>query len=287
MLSIFLVNSRPFENNELKNFKHTELGINKPNLRTRQAGKVKFWDPYCSEKGDAHEQKYTTTFVSWKEKFKREKIQEAMSLFDEVYEQLFQENRLKPKGEKIAHWRVPVEAAKMVKQKLKWMDIEKVLGPICGVQVGDKFKFRSQLQMVGLHCQSQSGIDYTMIEEKNLAISIVDSHRYLNESRSSDMLIYSGQGGLGFLGRKSPPEDQKLERGNLALKNSMVEKTPIRVIRKFDWLRDNKEVFVYDGLYIVDEFTQSKGVKGKIVFKFRLKRVPGQPPLHKMLNAIS
>ena len=114
------------------------------------------------------------------------------------------------KEAKVAHWRVPLEAAKLVQKKLKWMDSEKILGPVPGVEVGDTFKYRAQLRMAGLHCQLQSGIDFTMIKGKNLALSIVDAHRYSNESGSSDTLTYCGQGGLTFLGAKVPPEDQKL-----------------------------------------------------------------------------
>ncbi|KAI3712603.1 hypothetical protein L1987_71163 [Smallanthus sonchifolius] len=184
----------------------------------------------------------------------------------------------------MAHWRVPMEAAKVVKQMLKWMEPEKSLGPICGVQIGDQFKYRSQLKMIGLHFQLQSGIDYTNIEGKNLALSVVDAHRYSNKSASSDMLIYCGQGGLKFLGRKFPPEDQKLKRGNLALKNSMDERTPVRVIRKLEGLKKN-EVFVYDGLYVVNHYKEKRNEEGNIVYKFHLHRVPGQPPLHQMMNA--
>ncbi|MFS7960928.1 hypothetical protein Hanom_Chr08g00708791 [Helianthus anomalus] len=56
-----------------------------------------------------------------------------MNVFDEVYTQLLQEKRLKSKGEKIANWRVPVEATKIAKHTLKWIEPEKSLGHICGV----------------------------------------------------------------------------------------------------------------------------------------------------------
>ncbi|XP_076957018.1 YDG domain-containing protein At5g47150-like [Bidens hawaiensis] len=126
--------------------------------------------------------------------------------------------------------------------------------------------------MIGLHCQLQSGIDYTRIEGKNLAISIVDSHRYANETVSADMLIYCGHGGLKFLGPKSLPEDQELKRGNPALKNGMDERTVIRVIKKLKF--DKKEVFVYDGLYVANHYTRHRNEDGKTMFKYRLNRVP-------------
>ncbi|GJZ84019.1 putative histone-lysine N-methyltransferase [Tanacetum coccineum] len=273
---------------KLKSYNPKELGRNKPSLSSKPPGKVKFWDPSCPEEGDAQMPKDTAIVAAGlgKEHVRREKIKEAMIAFDEVYAKLCHENKSKSKGENIAHWRVPMEAVKIVKQRMKWMDVDKTLGPICGVQVGDRFKFRSQLQMIGLHCQPQSGIDYAKIGGKNLAISIVDSHRYLNKRESCDVFSYSGQGGHRFLGsEKFLPQDQTLERGNLALKNSMNEKTPVRVIRKLQKVGKDNDIFVYDGLYIVKQSTQEKDANGKIVFMFELNRVPGQPQLHKMLNA--
>ncbi|XP_071728998.1 YDG domain-containing protein At5g47150-like [Rutidosis leptorrhynchoides] len=268
------VDSNLDENNKVKRCEPRELG-RKTYLDSRPASKVKFWDPRCSKDGNAQKWKMDNVAnTSSNELAKREKIKIAMSLFNEVYDSRYQEkNRLKPNEDKIANWRFPQEVAKIVKQRLNWMDHEKVLGPVCGVQVGDKFRFRSQLQMVGLHCQLLCGIDYTNIQGKNLVISIVDSQRYSNESECGEKLIYCGHGGHGFLGCKKPQEDQKLERGNLALKHSMVEKKPVRVIRK---VGKNQQVFVYDGLYIVNRCTQEKS-EGKLVFKFKLNRLPGQP----------
>ena len=77
------------------------------------------------------------------------------------------------------------------------MEPDKLLGTIYGIQVGDTFRYRSQLQIVGLH-YPQTGIDYTKINQNNLAISIYDSHRYSNKSGSYDPMIYCGQGGLRF-----------------------------------------------------------------------------------------
>nr|GEU50596.1 putative SRA-YDG, PUA-like domain protein [Tanacetum cinerariifolium] len=231
----------------------------------RPEGKVKFWDPTCSKEGDMQEAIVKTSVVMDRKPLKslenadlkhgnskHEKIKEAMIIFEEFNERLYEENRLRPKEEKVAHWRVPLEAAKLVQKKLKWMDCGNILGSVLGVQIGDTFQYRAQPRMIGLHCQPLSGIDYTMIRGKNLALSIVDAHRYSNEKGSSDMLTYCGQGGLTFLGGKAPPEDQKLER------NSKDEKTPVRVIRKVHGNGRSNEVFVYDGLYSVIDFSQKR-----------------------------
>ncbi|GJV69884.1 putative histone-lysine N-methyltransferase [Tanacetum coccineum] len=257
--------TRPVMDCKLKSSKTQEL-VSRP-----VGGTVGLLDPSCD-----HKQENTMTVVSQREQVRHEKIKEAMIIFEEFNEQLYEENRLRPKEEKVAHWRVPLEAAKLVQKKLKWMDCGKILGPVRGVQVGDTFQYRAQLRMIGLHCQPLSGIDYIMIRGKNLALSIVDAHRYSNEKGSSDTLTYCGQGGLTFLGGKAPPEDQKLERGNLALKNSKDEKTPVRVIRKVHGNGRSNEVFVYDGLYSVIDFSKKRGEKGKMVFMFKLKRLPGQ-----------
>ncbi|KAJ0764601.1 putative [histone H3]-lysine(4) N-trimethyltransferase [Helianthus annuus] len=274
-----LVNSRPVENSKLKNFVPKELERSKSYLGSRSGAKVKYWDPMCEEVKKSED---TTTVVSLKENTRREKIKEVLDVFDQVYEPFYQENKRKPKSEKIPSWRIPTEAAKIVKQKLKWMDPGKVVGSVCGVQIGDKFKYRALLKMVGLHSQPQSGIDFANVEGKNLAISVVDSQRYSNVSGSSDTLIYSGQGGHGLFGSKSPPKDQQLVSGNMAMKNSMEKKSPVRVIRKVASF--GKDVFVYDGLYTVDRYTDDKNAEGNIEFKFHLKRVPGQPSLHGMLK---
>ncbi|KAM0009503.1 putative [histone H3]-lysine(4) N-trimethyltransferase [Helianthus debilis subsp. tardiflorus] len=273
-----LVSARPVENSKVKSFEARELVRSKSYLGARSTAKVKFWDPTC----EVQKSEDTTTVVSAKEKTRRKKIKEAMALFDQVYESIYQENKMKRDSEKIPPSCVPMEVAKIVKRKLKWMDPEKIAGSVCGVQIGDKFKFRSQLMMVGLHSQPHSGIDYANIEGQNVAISVVDARRYSNESGSSDTLIYSGHGGSGLYGSNVPAEDQKLVRGNMAMKNSIETKTPVRVMRKVGGF--GNDVFVYDGLYVVEKCTQGKSEEGKVVFKFHLERVPGQPSLHNMMS---
>ncbi|KAK9198300.1 hypothetical protein WN944_013484 [Citrus x changshan-huyou] len=83
--------------------------------------------------------------------------------------------------------------------------------------------------MIGLHLQIQGGIDYVKHKGKILATSIVASGGYDDNLDNSDVLIYTGQGGNVMNGGKEP-EDQKLERGNLALANSIHEQNPVRVI---------------------------------------------------------
>jgi euchromatic histone-lysine N-methyltransferase len=89
-------------------------------------------------------------------------------------------------------------------------------------------------------------------------------------------LIYTGQGG-NVMSSDKDPEDQKLERGNLALKNISEEKNPVRdVIRGSESMDGKSKIYVYDGLYLVDSCWQEMGSHGKLVYKFRLRRIPGQ-----------
>ncbi|PON54801.1 histone H3-K9 methyltransferase [Parasponia andersonii] len=71
-----------------------------------------------------------------------------------------------------------------------------------------------------------------------------------------------------------------MSRGNLALKNNMEQSLPIRVVRGHKCLASySSKVYAYDGLYKVVQYWAEKGVAGFTVFKYRLKRLPGQPQL--------
>ncbi|KAJ6294425.1 hypothetical protein OIU76_022489 [Salix suchowensis] len=128
----------------------------------------------------------------------------------------------------------------------------------------------------------------------SLATSIVVSERYANNMESPGVLIYSGHGGNPKVRGGQAIKDQKLELGNLALKHCMDSKTPVRVIYKVKlksskifslkgtgWRRNLNPIFVYDGLYIVEEFWEERGEFGKLVFKFKLRRNLDQPRLLK------
>ncbi|KAF2315119.1 hypothetical protein GH714_038190 [Hevea brasiliensis] len=94
------------------------------------------------------------------------------------------------------------------------------------VGVGDEFQYRVELNIIGLHRPTQGGIDFVKEGETFLATSIVASGGYDDDLDDSDVLINTGSGGNMKDGDKGP-EDQKLERGNLALKNSMDAQNPV------------------------------------------------------------
>jgi euchromatic histone-lysine N-methyltransferase len=77
----------------------------------------------------------------------------------------------------------------------------------------------------------------------------------------------------------------------------LIHKTPVRVIYKVKlkssktfslkgtgWSKNLNPIFVYDGLYIVEEFWEERGEFGKLVFKFKLKRNLDQPKLPQRLE---
>ncbi|KAL6841228.1 hypothetical protein ACP4OV_028746 [Aristida adscensionis] len=156
----------------------------------------------------------------------------------------------------------------------------KRIGTVPGVQIGDIFYFRMELCIIGLHAPSMGGIDYMTSkfgnEEDPVAICIVSAGGYENEDDDTDVLVYSGQGGIN----RSTDEryDQKLERGNLALERSMHRKNEIRVVRGFkDPFCITGKIYIYDGLYKIHESWMERTKSGINCFKYKLLREPGQP----------
>ncbi|CAB4279410.1 unnamed protein product [Prunus armeniaca] len=209
----------------------------------------------------------------------RNKVRETLRLFQALCRKFLQEEEGKSKEGGSSRRRIDYAAAKILKDKGKYVNIGKqILGPVPGVEVGDEFHYRVELTIVGLHRQSQGGIDYVKHGGKVLATSIVASGGYADDLDNSDSLIYTGQGG-NVMNTDKEPEDQKLERGNLALKNSLHEKNPVRVIRGSESSDGKSKTYVYDGLYLVAKCWQDVGSHGKLVFKFELDRIRDQPEL--------
>lgn len=176
--------------------------------------------------------------------------------------------------------RSDLRAANILMTKGFRTNMRKRIGVVPGVEVGDIFFFRMELCMVGLHSQSMGGIDWIggkgSLDEEPLAVSIVSSGYYDDDAEDKDILIYSGQGGA--MTRDKPVGDQKLERGNLALERSMRRANEVRVIRGIrDVANPNAKIYVYDGLYVIQESWVEKGKSGANTFKYKFVRVPGQP----------
>ncbi|GJM92796.1 hypothetical protein PR202_ga09296 [Eleusine coracana subsp. coracana] len=154
------------------------------------------------------------------------------------------------------------------------------IGFVPGVEVGDIFYFRMELCIVGLHAPSMGGIDYMTTkfgdEDDSVAICIVAAGGYDNNDDDTDVLVYSGSGGNGK--NSEERQDQKLERGNLALERSLSRKNVIRVVRGY---KDpgclTGKVYMYDGIYRIHESWKERTKTGIICFKYKLLREPGQP----------
>ncbi|WVZ64727.1 hypothetical protein U9M48_014204, partial [Paspalum notatum var. saurae] len=213
----------------------------------------------------------------------RSKVKKLLRLFQATYRKLMQ---VEEQGaRKVGNGRVDLEAAKALKNDPIYKNLGAVVGNIPGVEVGDEFHFRVELHIVGLHRSLQAGIDTSKVNGVLVATSIVASGGYPDELSSSNELIYTGSGGKA--GGNKEGGDQKLERGNLALKNCIKTKTPVRVIHGFKG-QNRSEVghskgkqtstFTYDGLYEVVECWQ-EGPIGERVFKYKLQRIAGQPEL--------
>lgn len=209
----------------------------------------------------------------------RNKVRKTLRLFQAVCRKLLQEAEAKPKSNVKESKRVDLQASKILKEKGSYVNEgEKIMGSVPGVEVGDEFQYRVELNIIGLHRQIQGGIDYMKQKNKVLATSIVASGGYADDLDNADVLIYTGQGG-NVMSSDKEPEDQKLERGNLALKNSSEVKNSVRVIRGSESADGKSRIYVYDGLYEVESYWQDMGPHGKLVYKFRLRRKPGQPEL--------
>ncbi|KAL2348207.1 hypothetical protein Fmac_002207 [Flemingia macrophylla] len=209
----------------------------------------------------------------------RKKVRETLQLFQVVSRKLLREVESKPNVRGICGKRIDLLAARILKEKGKYVNLGKqILGSVPGVEVGDEFQYRVELNIVGLHRQIQGGIDYVKHNGKILATSIVASGGYADDLDNSDVLTYTGQGG-NVMNSDKEPEDQKPERGNLALMNSCEEKNPVRVIRGSESMDRKCRTYVYDGLYVVEKCWQDVGPHEKLVYQFLLRRIPGQPEL--------
>uniref|UniRef100_A0A6N2M666 Histone-lysine N-methyltransferase n=1 Tax=Salix viminalis TaxID=40686 RepID=A0A6N2M666_SALVM len=176
--------------------------------------------------------------------------------------------------------RADLKAGNILMTKQVRTNMRKRIGTVPGVEIGDIFFFRMEMCLLGLHAQSMAGIDYMSVrnglEEEPLAVSIVSSGYYEDDAEDKDVLIYTGQGGAA--NRDKGATDQKLERGNLALERSLRRGNEVRVVRGMkDSVNQASKVYVYDGLYRIQESWVEKAKSGCNIFKYKLVRIPGQP----------
>ncbi|KAL3819655.1 hypothetical protein ACJIZ3_005560 [Penstemon smallii] len=185
--------------------------------------------------------------------------------------------------------RPDLKAGTLLMKKGVRTNSSKRIGHVPGVEVGDIFFFRMELCIVGLHAPTMAGIDYMGVkitmDEEPVALSIVSSGGYDDDGEAGDVLVYSGQGGVQR--RDGQMFDQKLERGNLALEKSLHRANDVRVIRGLKDLNGTTgKIYVYDGLYKIQESWAEKNKSECNVFKYKLVRIPGQPQAFSLWKSI-
>ncbi|WOL06195.1 hypothetical protein Cni_G14927 [Canna indica] len=177
--------------------------------------------------------------------------------------------------------RPDLKASSLMGDRDLWLNRDRrIIGSIPGISIGDVFFFRLELVVLGLHGQSQAGIDYVPASRsatgEPIATSIIVSGGYEDDEDSGLMLVYTGHGGRGPNMLKHSC-DQKLEGGNLALERSMNYGVEIRVIRG---IRSRKgpvgKIYVYDGLYKIVNCWMDVGKSGFGIYKYKLLRIEGQ-----------
>ncbi|KAG0616455.1 hypothetical protein M758_5G117100 [Ceratodon purpureus] len=211
-------------------------------------------------------------FSSWDAReqfFERRRIYKVLR---EHYE------RLKARGENIA--RPDLKAMKQMNDEGLSFKFEES-GDVPGVIVGDRFDYRSEMYVVGLHRQTQAGIVYVDYGADKIATSVVASGGYEDDRDYGEVLHYSGQGGNDYRGEKRQQEDQTRSIANEALVRSFQLRIPVRVNRGHDveTTKGWNKIYSYDGLYDVYNATTEMGASGYKVYKFELRRRSNQPPL--------
>lgn len=165
------------------------------------------------------------------------------------------------------------------------------VGSLPGMPPGTEFHNRAEMQVCGMHRKWLSGIDYRPAKdgEEAVATALVSSGGYEDDEDDGDELWYTGSGGNDLLSSRRQTGAQKLEKGNLALKNNLESGTPVRLLRYVGEVPPERSysqrLFIYDGLYAVTDYKYEVGARQHGVFKFKLVRCAGQPPLRKEASA--
>jgi putative restriction endonuclease len=147
------------------------------------------------------------------------------------------------------------------------------IGDVPGVHEEQVFADREALAVAGVHRERQAGITGTAARG---AESIVLSGGYADIDRGNT-IVYTGHGGQQA--KKQVENQTFLARGNAALKTSMINLAPVRVIRGRGKTKErNAHVhnpppsgYRYDGLYFVDDCYYEK-VDGFRLCRFRLSK---------------
>ncbi|XAR71166.1 Histone-lysine N-methyltransferase, partial [Bertholletia excelsa] len=182
----------------------------------------------------------------------RERVRETLRLFQAICRKLLQGEESKVRQQGYTSKRIDLQAAQIIRDKGKEVNTgTPTIGSVPGVVVGDEFQYRVELALVGVHRLYQASIDYIKQRGMIIATSIVASG-----------VIQTIWITLMFISAKNPV---RVIRGSKETKASTID------VRTKMFL-----TYTYDGLYTVEKYWHDVGPHGKLVFKFELRRIPGQ-----------
>nr|CAI5859936.1 unnamed protein product [Callosobruchus analis] len=163
-------------------------------------------------------------------------------------------------------------------------------GPIPGVEVGTRWRYRFQAAEAGVHRPQVAGIHG---RDGDGAYSICLSGGYEDDVDNGEEFLYTGAGGRDLSGNKRSNDqssDQELTRTNKALalncnvplNKDGAEATdwqkgkPVRVLRNWKLSKHSKyapqEGIRYDGIYKVVKYYKEKGLSGFYVWRYLFRR---------------
>ncbi len=150
-----------------------------------------------------------------------------------------------------------------------------LIGTVPGVACGAAFVNRAAVRAAGVHRPPMAGI---FGDEQLGAESVVLNGGYEDDSDLGTEVFYTGAGGQDG---GTHVHDQQLQGVNLAIARSAQLNRPVRVVRGFKLPSPYAppEGYRYDGLYKVASYWLEKTHTGFRVVRYRLLRIPGQPPL--------
>ncbi|KAL3675696.1 hypothetical protein R1sor_025644 [Riccia sorocarpa] len=183
--------------------------------------------------------------------------------------------------------RIRMKVARALRRDGLWLNYnQRPIGHCPGIPVGACFTYRIEMVLTGLHSVYQNGIavipadlsPYNEPVSPSVVLLTGALDKYKDDKDMGDEVVYCGHG--GYCARTKKYQDQVLERGNLALANSLEFQVPVRLIRgRRDRSSKTGRLYSYDGLYKVIALNFTVGVKGNKVFLFTMVRLPGQGPL--------
>lgn len=153
--------------------------------------------------------------------------------------------------------------------------MEQIFGEIEGIKEGDWFKNKLALRDAGLHRMERHGIDGSSLG----ASSIVLSGGYPDDYDSGNEILYTGHGGNDLESKRQIADQSWDGIGNRALLISEQRQIPVRVIRGANHLPENKNGYVYGGLYLVTAHKQEVGIHGFKICRFFLQKIEDSPEL--------